>query len=119
MILAKEITVWDVEHRQPNHTYLMNDSMDKIIGYFKWHNAKDFMKFKKPIGFDTRYRKFEVIKRYEEQTENKRWKILGSRDHVYYVEETDTGMSCTCVGYKFHGKCKHIEQVKSENNKTD
>lgn len=114
MILAKEITIWDVEYRQPNHTYLMNDSMDKIIGYFKWNNPKDFTKFKNPIMFDTRYRKFEIVQRYEEKTNNKRWKILGSKDHVYYVEETDKGMTCTCVGYKYHSKCKHIEQVKNE-----
>ena len=48
MILAKEITVWSTDF-QPNHTYLMNDSMDKIIGYFKWNNPKDFTKFKNPL----------------------------------------------------------------------
>ena len=114
MILAREITKWDVEYRQPNHTYLMNDSMDKIIGYFKWHDPKEFQKFKKPLSFDTRYRKFEVMQRYKEKSNNKRWKILGSKDHVYYVEETESGMSCTCIGFKFHGKCKHIEGIKSE-----
>lgn len=114
MILAKEITVWDVEYRQPNHTYLMTDSMDKIIGYFKWNNPKDFTKFKNPMGFDTRYRKFKILQRYEDNSNAKRWKINGSKDHVYYVEETSNGMSCTCVGFKYHGKCKHIEQVKNE-----
>lgn len=114
MILAKEITVWKVEYRQPNHTYLMNDSMDKIIGYFKWNNPNDFMKFKNPQRFDTRYRKFKILQRYEDTTNSKRWKITGSKDHVYYVEETDNGMSCTCIGFKYHGKCKHIEQVKNE-----
>jgi hypothetical protein len=93
MILAKEITVWSTDF-QPNHTYLMNDSMDKIIGYFKWNNPKDFTKFKNPLRFDTRYRKFKILQRY--------------------VEETDNGMSCTCIGHKYHGKCKHIEQVKNE-----
>jgi len=114
MILAKEITVWDVEYRHPNHTYLMTDSMDKIIGYFKWNNPKDFQKFKSPMGFDTRYRKFEILHRYEESSNNKRWKLLGSKNYVYYVEQTDNGLTCTCVGFKFHSKCKHIEQVKNE-----
>jgi hypothetical protein len=62
MILAKETTVWDCEHRQPNHTYLMSDSKEKVFGYFKWHNPKEFMMFKKPIRFDKRYRTFKVIK---------------------------------------------------------
>lgn len=114
MILAKEITVWQVDYRQPNHTYLMNDSMDKIIGYFKWNNPQDFMKFKKPLTFDTRYRKFKILQRYEDKSNAKRWKINGSKDHVYYVEETDNGMICTCIGFKYHGKCKHIEQVNNE-----
>lgn len=63
MILAKEITVWECEHRQPNHTYLMSDSKSKIYGYFKWHNPKDFKMFTKPIRIDTRYRKFEILKK--------------------------------------------------------
>ena len=62
MILAREITKWEIEFRQPNHTYLMSDSMDKIYGYFKWHNPNDFQMFSKPLRFDKRYRKFKVLK---------------------------------------------------------
>lgn len=61
MILAKETTKWDCEHRQPNHTYLMSNNKEKIFGYFKWHNPKDFMMFKNPIRIDKRYRTFKVI----------------------------------------------------------
>jgi len=61
MILAKETTKWDDVSRQPNHTYLMSDSKEKIFGYFKWHNPKDFMMFKKPMRIDKRYRTFKVI----------------------------------------------------------
>jgi hypothetical protein len=63
MILAKEITVWKVDFRQPNHTYLMSDSMDKIYAYFKWNNPNDFQMFTKPNWFDKRYRKFEILQR--------------------------------------------------------
>jgi hypothetical protein len=62
MKLVKEITVWEDVRRQPNHTYLMDDKMEKTYGYFKWHNAKDFMLFKNPLKLDRRYRKFSVIK---------------------------------------------------------
>lgn len=61
MILAKEITVWNVDYRQPNHTYLMSDNKRKIYGYFKWHNPKEFELFKNPSWFDPRYRKFKVL----------------------------------------------------------
>ena len=62
MILARETTKWDSE-LQPNHTYLMSDSMSKIYGYFKFHNPKEFTKFKNFIRFDKRYRTFKVIKK--------------------------------------------------------
>ncbi len=61
MILAKETTIWDCDYKQPNHTYLMSDNKEKIFGYFKWHNPKDFMMFKNPIRIDKRYRTFKVI----------------------------------------------------------
>ena len=63
MILAKETTKWEDVSRQPNHTYLMSDNMEKVFGYFKWHNPKDFMMFKKPIRIDKRYRTFKVIEK--------------------------------------------------------
>jgi hypothetical protein len=63
MILAKELTEWDCTHRQPNHTYLMSESMTKVYGYFKWHNPKDFMMFKNPMRIDKRYRKFKVMQK--------------------------------------------------------
>lgn len=64
MVLVKETTVWkDITYRQPNHTYLMNDSMSKVYGYFKWHNPKDFEMLKNPIRIDRRYRTFKVIQK--------------------------------------------------------
>jgi len=63
MILAKETTKWDDVTRQPNHTYLMSDTKEKIFGYFKWHNPKEFTMFKKPIRIDTRFRTFKVIQK--------------------------------------------------------
>ena len=63
MILVKETTVWDDVKRQPNHTYLMSDSMEKAFGYFKWNNPKEFTMFKKPMRIDRRYRTFKVIQK--------------------------------------------------------
>ena len=63
MMLIKETTKWDVEYRQPNHTYLADDKMTKVYGYFKWHNPKEFMMFKNPTRLDRRYRTFDVIQK--------------------------------------------------------
>ena len=62
MIIAKEITNW-AESYQPNHTYLMSDSMSKVYGYFKWNDPKQFQMFKNPIRIDKKYRQFQVLKK--------------------------------------------------------
>ena len=53
MILAREITKQE-DGADYNHTYIMDESMDKMFGYFKKNNPKDFMMFKNPIRIDTR-----------------------------------------------------------------
>jgi hypothetical protein len=115
MILARELTTWE-DGMDCNHTYIMSESMDKIFGYFKKNNPKDFMMFKNFIRIDIRYRKFKVIQRNlnfaGQKPSNRTWEIKGSKDHVYTVEETENGLSCSCIGFKYHGKCKHIESVK-------
>lgn len=118
MILAREITKWDVEYRQPNHTYLMSENMEKIYGYFMWNNPKDFKMFKQPLRFDTRYRKFKVLKRNMyfkgQEPTHQIWEVKGTKDHVYTVEKSDNGWYCSCIGFKYHGKCKHIDGVMNE-----
>lgn len=61
MKLVKETTVWKDVQRQPNHTYLMDDKMEKVFAYFKWHNPQDFQMLKTPMRIDRRYRTFKVI----------------------------------------------------------
>jgi hypothetical protein len=117
MILVREITEWE-DGMDCNHTYIMNESMEKMFGYFKKNKSKDFQMFKNPIRIDTRHRKFKVIKRNlnfaGQINTNKTWEIKGSKDHVYTVEETENGMVCSCIGFKYHGKCKHIDGVVNE-----
>lgn len=62
MKLVKETTIWKDVKRQPNHTYLMDDSMGKVYAYFKWHNPQDFVRLKTPLRIDRRYRTFDVLK---------------------------------------------------------
>lgn len=35
----------------------------------------------------------------------------GSKGEYYTVEITTKGLSCTCTGMTFRGKCKHAESV--------
>lgn len=44
--------------------------------------------------------------------DNNKWKVKGSKGNTYTVSITNNNWSCTCTGFEFHRKCKHIEQVK-------
>lgn len=45
----------------PNHIYYVTDDKSKMVAFYNV-NTKKVTKFKKPIGFDTRYRKFKELK---------------------------------------------------------
>lgn len=119
MILVKEVTAdWTDISRAPNHTYLMSDNMETVYGYFKWNKANDFVMLRTPLKIDRRYRKFKILqtgyKHADDKTDTKQWVIEGSKGHKYVVLQDELGYNCSCIGYKYHGKCKHIEQVKNE-----
>lgn len=59
MKVLRETTSWDVEYRQPNHTYLIDGI--KVVAYKKWNEGQPIY-FKKPAFFDRRYRQFEELK---------------------------------------------------------
>ena len=39
------------------------------------------------------------------------WPVVGSKGSSYEVELTDKGFTCTCTGFAYHEKCKHISAV--------
>ena len=39
------------------------------------------------------------------------WPVEGSKGNTYKVELTEQGFECECVGFSFHGKCKHSKAV--------
>lgn len=45
------------------------------------------------------------------------WEILASNKKSTYIVSLDRGnFSCSCVGFGFHKKCKHIEEAKKKMN---
>lgn len=36
------------------------------------------------------------------------WKVAGSRGDTYSVSLLRSGWMCSCLGFRGHGKCKHI-----------
>lgn len=59
MRVLQETTVW--KDPIPNHIYYVTDDKSKMVAYLNVVTNKVF-KFKKPIRFDTRYRKFKELK---------------------------------------------------------
>ena len=113
MEALKEVTVWEVEYRQPNHTYLIDG--DKAVAYIRWHEGKPEF-FKTPQKLDKRYRKFEKVDIGLFEVEDRKDPVIlevpGSKGAVYYVN-TETG-TCTCPGFTFRGACKHTKELELE-----
>jgi hypothetical protein len=58
LTVLKEVTEWNVDYRQPNHTYLM--SGEKVLGYQKWHQGPPIY-YATRQRLDKRRRQFEKI----------------------------------------------------------
>jgi hypothetical protein len=76
--------------------------------------------FKAPIRIDVRGRTFKEVKNtfnyVEPHDENTAptWTVTGSKGDKYTVTKEDNGFTCSCTGFQFRGKCKHIEQITKE-----
>ena len=133
MEILKEITQWDVEYKQPNHTYLVNKK-GQVIAYAKWH-SNTIQIFNSRSVLDRRYRKFEksnhkalskLIKQFESEDNQKEEKQKYIRpDYVRifnveskgknYMVEFNTKVNqvtCPCIGFGYRRKCKHSDAVK-------
>lgn len=110
-----ETTAWDTN--TPNHIYLLDNSKSKMHAYVPAGSSKPFQ-FSKPIGFDSRGRKFSEVPNswdFELKTTDPLARTItvpGSKGNVYTVSETENGWSCSCSGFKFRGDCKHIKNIK-------
>ena len=119
MKALKEITDWTV----PNHTYIVEGN--NLLAYIK-QGTSSVHYFTKPIkGFDQRGRKFETVdvplvdwaqslREHVEAAEPVSWMktVQGSKPGVTYQVNT-IEHTCTCPGFQFRGKCKHVEELET------
>jgi hypothetical protein len=99
----KEITDWTT----PNNTYLLDGN--NLVAYIKQDETEPFY-FKNPIkGFDRRGRKFLELtdNPFEVKVSSSLREVKGSKGNSYFVNDSEG--TCTCPGFSFRGKCKHIE----------
>ena len=58
--------------------------------------------------------KYMAYKRpvFERPVGEKVWRVEGSKGNIYTIKLSDGAYSCTCPGFSFRRKCRHIEGVK-------
>lgn len=62
---------------------------------------------------DTSYRK-------KENPKEGKWEVKSYKgDKKYTVTFKNGAYSCTCIGFQYRRNCKHIEHIKSENERRD
>ena len=98
----QEITDWTT----PNHIYLLDGN--NLVAYIKQGETEPFY-FKNPIkGFDRSRRKFiELTDNPFEVKVSSLREVKGSKGNSYFVNDDEK--TCTCPGFTFRGKCKHVE----------
>lgn len=121
MKILQETTEWRVP--TPNHVYFVNDSRDRMFGYVP-QSTQIPVRFSKPLQFATRGRRFQAVPNQWEfeapaaAASNAAWTVTGSRGDQYQVEQTVTGMSCTCPGFRFREQCRHVAEITAQLSKS-
>ena len=113
----QEITEWDSNFAVPNHVYFLNNSRDKMYGYVRAEDGRVEV-FNKPYRFHVRGRKFKEVSDTwgvtvdeAEPVEGRSWTVSGRKGAVYTVTENHGLWTCTCSGFRFRNKCKHLDQI--------
>lgn len=117
--ILQEVSEWDADYKC-NHTYLLNG--DKVVAYIK-QGGTEVIVLNHQIRIEKRYRKFIEVQNQalsilipNETPKNIRVFNVQSKDKVYTVElnSVKNKYTCSCTGFTFRGKCKHIDAVKGK-----
>jgi hypothetical protein len=127
MKFLEEITDWGTQ-AVPNHIYYLNDDKTKMVGYIK-SGTTELFKFKTPISISTRGRKFKLVniagepdsayfaaEKKATTSSNVIARLAGSNGSFYEISKNGANYSCTCTGFQFRKKCKHVEQFINKGN---
>ena len=93
-------SVVELSFKVRNYFYFDNSSdhsVIKVTGVIiandKWNGADNIIS-----GGTTSIRRFKIVNNNKE----------------YIVVKNESHFSCSCIGFKYHAKCKHIEAVRKK-----
>lgn len=93
------------------HLYYVNEK-DRLVWFQVGDYSRGLDKFAKPLAFDTRYRKFEQVGTVPEIQDCSIVEVTSENGNTYLVNTAKN--TCTCRGYKFHGRCRHLQLAVQE-----
>jgi hypothetical protein len=105
MEALRETTDW----KYPNHVYLVDGT--NLVAYIKKGTKVPFY-FSKPItAFSRSGRTFvkATLDLFEQKQNPSLIEVKGSKGNTYWVDPEEK--TCTCLGFTYRGKCKHIENI--------
>ena len=83
---------------------------DKLVWFQVGDYSRGLDKFTKPLKFDMHRRKFDLIGTVPElHDDNTIVEIKSDSGYIHHVNVVKK--SCTWKGYKFRGKCKHLDMA--------
>ena len=113
MQILREITVWKVAYRQPNHVYLLDG--DRVMAYQPWGQGQ-VVTCSGTVKLDRRGRRFQEVRSRafdhllkKAPRSSSVIRVKGSRGDIYEVNVEDN--TCTCAGFRFRGGCRHLAQA--------
>jgi hypothetical protein len=126
-----ETTVYSDGTTKNGHYYLSDDKMYMVA--YKAPSQTEYKRFKSPIRIDKRGRTFKVVAPGEPDSmyivksadialqtpskpQNHAIPVTGSNGATYYVTKNVNTYVCTCQGFSFRRKCKHIDSIKEKQN---
>lgn len=104
--------------------YYLSDDKSKMVAMFDT-TTDTWKRFKHPIGISSKGRKFEVLKDWDpepdsvyfgkpEPVKQQGTPVTSSTGEIYYVDKRGDNYTCTCKGFMFRRKCRHVDQVKGK-----
>jgi hypothetical protein len=124
MKFIEELTVWDSASAK-NHIYYVDDAKTRMVAYIK-NGTTELFRFKRPIQFSTKGRKFRVLATPGEPdsvyfgtptpdlTKSQSpttIEVKGSKGETYFLNKVGDKFACSCPGFQFRRKCRHVEQL--------